>query len=102
MSYQWRVGEKAVCISDTWKTHCGETAPLKGTVYTIENIEICPFSGEIGFQLLELINTPRRYLGGLAECNFRSTGFRPLTKTNIEIFEKLLLPAPKQRVRTDA
>lgn len=97
MSYQWRVGEKIVCIFDGWVAKNGETVPQKGSVYTIENIEIYKPDGTIGFELVEIVNAPRQYDTGFGECNFAATGFRPLIKTNIEVFEKLLLKKPRKK-----
>ena len=39
---------------------------------------------------------------GYGDESFDSLHFRPVVKTDISIFQAMLAPSPKQRVRTDA
>lgn len=100
MNYQWRVGEKAQCILN-FDAPRDPNVPVKGEVYTIENIVTADDIDECGFQLFEITNPPRWFRNNeFAEIAFGSSGFRSLTKTSIEIFEKLLVPAQKQKALT--
>lgn len=82
----FRVGQKVVCVDDSQRN---EQPPRvkKGNIYSISEIT-CEGRG------VWVAELPRRagYMG------FYSDRFRPLVtrKTSIEIFEKLLKPAPQK------
>lgn len=90
-------GRKVVCIQDEWYTLNGEQVPVAGKVYTIR--EIGSTNGGIYIRLMEIVNAPRQYANGFAECAFDLDGFRPVDerKTDISEFEKLLKPAGLQK-----
>lgn len=77
----FHVGMKVVCI-DVAPNSFGDTCNLSlNQVYTIRAIE-----GEVKFGAIGIHVAERRSLDGRA---FRSTRFRPVTKTSIEIFQKI-------------
>ena len=104
MSFQ--IGQQVVCVSDRFSTDAFwrqsvKTLPRLGSIYTIR--EICEGSGLqqgiIGFCLYEIVN-PRAYFPRngelvLLEPAFDSKHFRPVKRTSIDVFERLL--APKRR-----
>jgi hypothetical protein len=83
-----RRGQKVVCVDDTDLEHRSyqETCPVSGAVYTIR--EVMPstrWPGEFVITLVEIVNQPQRYAGGLCECCFRGTRFRPLVTLESDI-----------------
>lgn len=91
MSCNFHVGQKVVCINDSWITVRGPEGghdPVKGSVYTIEKIifdDCCYLILEEFFQ----------------DDEFHSEGFRPLVekKTDISIFTAMLT---KKNLKVDA
>jgi hypothetical protein len=95
------VGQQVVCVNDQfspweyWRRAI-RTFPTLNSVYTIriirrgEDYGRPPFAA---FCFYELINTPVLFRAGYFEPSFLSEYFRPVGKTSIELFEKLLVPA---------
>ncbi|MDR3464183.1 MAG: hypothetical protein P4L76_17915 [Beijerinckiaceae bacterium] len=94
MSADWHVGQKVVCVSDTWQRPfkrsyfgawlklLGQPCPRKGDVYTIASIDADPY-GQVGIFFV---------LRELPESLCESVGFRPVVehKNDISIFTKIL------------
>lgn len=95
----FEIGQQVVCIGD-WSQESALQTPIRGQIYTIRGF--CQQAmDEYGVAYLwfeELINPISSYRG--CEPAFLSYLFRPLRKTNIEIFTKLLAPTPKQKELT--
>jgi hypothetical protein len=93
------VGDLVVCIRAFRKTkNLREKYPVVGQVYTIRDIEL-PDDAECGLRLEEIINPPYDYRQGLVECWFDSQNFRPVRKTDISIFDVVLVSVPKEKVK---
>ena len=94
MSFQ--IGQQVVCVNDRFSERVDwrrtvRAFPQLHSVYTIrEIIEDPPL---IGFCFHELVNERHHFRSGFHEPAFNSRNFRPVRKTSIEIFEKLLVPA---------
>ncbi len=73
--------------------------PEVGEIYTVRDVFIASDTKELGLRLHEI-------RCGIAdtgvESGFNAVYFRPIVKTDISIFEKMLVPAPKKKARTDA
>ncbi len=91
------VGQQVACIHDGpwkggWET---DRCPVYGGIYTIR--EVVPHLDTIGLTFEEIVNIPCPL--GHIECIFQWDNFKPIKKTDISIFKKLLSPTPKQRVK---
>ncbi len=91
----FHIGQQVVCINDEfspdphWRRTV-RTFPFLHGIYTIREIHVEP--PLVGFCFYEFGN-PRSWFGiGYAEPAFNCRNFRPVKKTNIEAFEKLLAP----------
>ena len=99
-----RVGQKVICINARHPDLAlyDEALPTEGAIYTIRAIVLWSLRGgdEDGLHLVEIVNTPRVYFTPsgrvLAELIFRVSRFRPVRETNIDVFLKMLEPAPVQ------
>ena len=102
----FHVGQKVVCVDDTYPDTWPDNElgyrtphrPKKGYVYTIRNIEpfdTGEFAGEFGVRLVELVNPTWSWDDRpKAEGCFAARRFRPVSETDISVFEKLLEPEP--------
>ena len=97
MSYQFHIGQKVVCITDSnekwhWAKSCEkhlpgeEIGPHNKQILIIEDLDSC------GSELF--LSFPE-----WPDEEFNSTQFRPLISTNIDIFRAMLSPKPKQKVK---
>lgn len=93
----FRVGQKVVCVKSRRYGGTGaEIMPVKGNVYTVRGIDLnrpgC--NCEVGLWLEEITNPPMDYRGGIEECSFDATRFRPLvekkTETGMAILREIL------------
>jgi hypothetical protein len=105
MSYQWKVGDKAVCIADSkFKPRYGETFPRKGDILTVRSVlptdPAFVNHSPVDLRFVEIRNKPQRYPTGVDEMSFNAYRFRPVVKTSIDIFTSMLAPAPKQKALT--
>jgi hypothetical protein len=94
MSYQ--VGQQVVCVDDRFSDHevwrrAVRSFPKLYGIYTIR--EIIEDDGLFGFCFYELSNPRAPFYNGFLEPAFNAGNFRPVRKTSIEIFRKLLTPA---------
>lgn len=91
----FRVGQQVVCVNDKfsddkyWRRMVREFPKLR-SVYTVR--EIRDAGGLVGFCFYEFQNPIALFSGGYFEPAFNVKNFRPVKKTSIEIFEKLLAP----------
>jgi hypothetical protein len=91
----FRVGQQVVCVNDKfsddkyWRRTVLEFPKLR-SVYTVR--EICDAGDLVGFCFHEIKNPIVLFTGGYFEPAFNVKNFRPVKKTSIEIFEKLLAP----------
>jgi len=96
----FHVGQQVVCVSD-WFCTCPywrravRTFPRLNAIYTIRGIRdgYGDQRGLIGFCFYELSNPRAQFARGDVEPAFIRKHFRPVRKTSIELFEKLLAPA---------
>lgn len=86
----FRVGQKVVCVNDRWMDKAF-ALPVKGSVYTVRDIEVHPSYGTF-IRLVEISNPPARFQDGYFEVSFQVEGFRPVVerKTSIAIFQAML------------
>jgi hypothetical protein len=97
------VGQQVVCVDvnfsreRTWRNAVRIFPKLKD-VYTIRDMRA---EGDlVGLCFEEIINARANFSSGLVEAAFDSRKFRPLQRTSIEVFERLLAPvANKKRSR---
>ena len=97
------IGQQVVCVDvdfsrePTWRSAVRKFPKLK-SVYTIRDMRV---EGDlIGLCFHEIINARANFASGYVEAAFDSRKFRPLQRTSIEVFEKLLAPvAGKKRSR---
>jgi hypothetical protein len=92
----FHVGQKVVCVRADWDDG-DEIVPVKGAVYTVR--QTCEWRGNPGIRLVEIVNEPGDYIGGVRECSFAARAFRPVKTTSIDVFLKMLEPQPKKAVR---
>lgn len=90
----FHIGQLVVCIDDTWDSTRADygklTYPVKEMIYTIRGIQT--FKNGVGVVLEEIVNEPFPYSESFAEGHWRIDRFRPIQKTSIEIFTKMLTP----------
>jgi hypothetical protein len=90
----FEIGQQVVCLSGDWVFELSneppENAPVPGQAYTIRGFHREP-DGWLGLRLEE-IYIPRP---NGPEPAFNVAGFRPVRKTSIEDFNKLLVTPPK-------
>lgn len=98
----FEVGQQVVCIVDgPWVSPMMGTSltvkePVRGAIYTIREIVAPPSYLLVGLCLEEIVN-PAVDFGqqyGVREPDFDSRGFRPVRKTSIDVFTKILLKTP--------
>lgn len=97
----FQVGQQVVCINGVWHYPASwhdEVFPIKDQILTIRDIlpssNLSFYDGVI-LRFEEIHNKPRQFLWGVTEVGFRGEQFRPLVKTDISIFEKMLAPTPE-------
>ena len=95
------IGAKVVCV-DVKYEHMNvrsgrEVYPALNNTYTIRNI-IAWNNLSISFHLEEIVNETS-YLG--IEISFYQWHFRPVYKTDNNVFEQLLVPTRKKKVLED-
>ncbi len=93
MSFQ--VGQQVVCIDDKFSPNpywrkTVRTFPKLRAIYTIRSI--CEDGDLIGFCFYEIRHPRALFRDGYFEPAFNSRNFRPVRKTSIEVFKKLLAP----------
>lgn len=90
MDCNFQVGDNVVCVNARgWdSTFCAIARPCEGDVYTIR--EVYEFLGVIGIHLVEISNPTNQY----GEPGFMPWRFRPVRKTDISVFERMLINLP--------
>ena len=94
---QFAIGQKIVCVRDDWKNavfglsvrETGEKYPVKDSVYTVIGHDWLLLADQPGVMIAEVNN----------DCIWAERNFRPIepTKTNIAVFQKLLVN-PKKKI----
>ena len=87
------IGQQVVALDHGNRNAYPGPVPTKGCVYTIANI----YRAEDDTLMLELAEFPSPAEDGWY-AGFVASYFRPLRKTSIEVFTKLLAPAPRELV----
>ena len=88
-----------VCIGDkfsnepTWRAAIHTYPKLHG-IYTIR--DICNREGLIGLMFEEIWHPPALFCMGWVEPAFHIRNFRPVRKSNIDIFKKMLVPKSRE------
>ena len=90
------IGQHVICICDQWSNEptwraAVQTYPKLGGIYTIR--DICPRVDLIGLLFEEIWHEPAMFCIGPVEPAFNIKRFRPVRKSNIDIFKKMLEPA---------
>lgn len=95
----WHVGQEIICVDTNWVNPIDHrlTYPIKGRIYTIENIladDYDPYDYGISFHLAEIKTSNAWY----------AFHFRPVKKkqTDISVFKEILAPTDKKKVLEDA
>lgn len=95
----FHVGQKVVCINDTFKNVSIDQLIRKGQIYTVRWVGMYSHyvDGEfLGIKLEEIHrgddDGPEGY--GAADMPYRASRFRPLVEDKISMFRKLLAPKP--------
>ena len=96
----FHVGQQVVCVDDRFSRRkdwrrAVRVFPKLNSIYTIR--EIFTEGDRVGFCFYEISNPPAHFAKGYLEPAFNSRNFRPVKATNIEVFERLLVPA-NQRI----
>lgn len=89
----FHVGQQVVCVDDSRWVYDPTRVPFplrRGCIYTVAGIEV---DDEGCFLFLEEVPPCKTHDG-----SFRSSRFRPVRKTSIDIFTAMLAPTPKERV----
>ena len=91
----FHVGQQVVCVNGQfsprpyWRSTV-RTFPQLHSIYTIR--DICTAGDLVGLYFHEILN-PRAWFGPeFVEPAFNSRNFRPVKRTSIEVFERLLAP----------
>jgi hypothetical protein len=97
----FHIGQQVICICDRWSHEPAwraavHTFPKLRGIYTIR--DICDRGGLIGLMFEEIWHKPAWFSVGFVEPAFNAKRFRPVKKSNIDIFNKMLEPAPKDLI----
>jgi hypothetical protein len=89
------VGQQVVCINGVFSScpywRAAVTAfPVLHGIYTIRSMREA--HGLIGLCFEEIVSPHRHFSEGYVEPAFNSRNFRPVRRTSIEIFRRLLAP----------
>jgi hypothetical protein len=90
------VGQQVVCINgvfspcEYWRQRVSAFPVLQG-IYTIRSMR--EVHDLIGLCFYEIRSPHAHFAEGYVEPAFNSKNFRPVRRTSIEVFERLLLPA---------
>jgi hypothetical protein len=95
----FHIGQHVICICDRWSNEptwraAVHTFPKLGGIYTIR--DICPRVDVVGLVFEEIWHEPAWFCVGLVEPAFNIKRFRPVRKSNIDLFKKMLEPAPPE------
>jgi len=93
------VGDQVVCIHHFSKEadYPGLSWPQKGQVYTVR--ELTSHGTGPGLRLVEIVNPPIMHSNvGMDEPAYARCRFRPVRKTSIEVFQKMLVPTERETV----
>lgn len=94
-----QVGQQVVCINDDfspcpyWRRAI-RAWPRLGMVYTIRGLR--EVQDLLGLCFFEIVNAHAHFGEGYVEAAFNGRNFRPVKRTSIEIFERLLAPVPSR------
>jgi len=93
----FHIGQQVVCISDRFSAepHWRRSVrafPKLHMIYRIRDMR--EVQSLLGLCFFEFVNRHARFAEGYVEAAFNSKNFRPVKRTNIEVFEKLLAPVP--------
>ena len=103
----FHVGQRVICVDDRPRVGVragrgDEAMPKAGITYTIRTILHREPLGldQDGVLLEEIVNPVRWYTAPAgpirAELHFRVDRFRPVRTTNIDVFTRMLEPAPRE------
>lgn len=82
----FKIGQKVVCIADSWISQAVLGMPKKDRIYTVRSNKIMPWSDvPYGIRLFEIVNTERQWSDMLGEPYFDAKFFRPLEDTEGQI-----------------
>jgi hypothetical protein len=93
----FHIGQQVVCINDRfspephWRQAVG-VFPKLHMIYTIRDMR--EVQGLLGLCFFEIVCRRARFAEGYVEAAFNSKNFRPVKRTSIDVFEKLLAPVP--------
>jgi hypothetical protein len=91
----FHVGQLVVCVNDRfspceyWRAAVS-SFPKLNAIYTIRSMREA--HGLLGLCFYEIVSRPAEFSEGFVEPAFNSKNFRPVKKTSIDVFERLLAP----------
>jgi hypothetical protein len=93
----FHVGQQVVCINDVFSScpywrRALSALPKLHMIYTIRSMREA--HGLLGLCFYEIVSPRAQFSEGYVEPAFNSKNFRPVKHTSIDVFEKLLAPAP--------
>jgi hypothetical protein len=101
-----RVGQIVVCVDDTWDyapLHMSKcpNRPVRGLIYTVravmpEDEDEDEDEDEEGILLEDIMNPPAWFRAWFGEPGFYSWRFRPVKRTSIDAFRKIVEPVPAE------
>jgi hypothetical protein len=97
----FHIGQQVVCINDVfsscpyWRSAVS-AFPKLHMIYTIRHMREA--HGLLGLCFYEIVSPRAQFSEGYVEPAFNSKNFRPVKRTSIAVFEKLLAPAPTEPV----
>lgn len=88
----FEIGQQVVCINDKWTIEGNHIRPVRGCVYTIRSFRV--LDDCLGLRFEEIVNPSIQFSDGYFEVSFISDFFRPVRKTNIDVFTQILNNTP--------
>ena len=95
----FHLGQQVVCVNDVfssclyWRSAVS-ALPKLHMIYTIRHMREA--HGLIGLCFFEIVSPRAQFSEGFVEPAFNSKNFRPVKRTSIEVFERLVAPAPAE------
>jgi hypothetical protein len=109
LAMTFHIGHQVVCIDDRFPEEgywwqVTRNLPRRNSIYTIRRIlrgEDYGVPPSVSFHFYEIVNPIALFPKGYFEPSFMRERFRPLKKTNIDVFEKLLSPTGPDARRSE-
>lgn len=90
----FHIGQQVVCVDDKFEPKARtvfDALPVRSRIYHVRNVYVSLVTGSPAINLDEIVGAPARTCP-TRECGFFAARFRPVRKTNIDIFTAMLTP----------